>query len=115
MDFFLNFACVKAIRFIFALYVLFLAVYPCSDSQTSVDERKTGFAFVDAADYQHATDEQDSCTPFCICSCCAAHIRLALTPEIDFSNLLDNTNLNSFYFERPFLNNSQSVWQPPRI
>lgn len=115
MDFSLNFASVKAIRFIFALYVLFLAVYPCSDDQTCVDEQKAGIVLIANEDHNHATNEQDSCTPFCICSCCAAHIQLNQVANITITNLVHNTQLTTLYQEKPVLNKGSSIWQPPRI
>lgn len=113
--FFPNFALVKLIRFIFALYMLFLAVYPCSDDQTCVDEQKVGIVLVANEGHNHATNEQDSCTPFCICSCCAAHIQLNQIADITSTHLIHNTQLNTLYREKPVLNNGSSIWQPPRI
>ncbi|MFZ6011664.1 MAG: DUF6660 family protein [Bacteroidota bacterium] len=105
----------KVIRFIFALYVLFLAVYPCSDSNTCVDEQKAGVALIASDDHAHTSNEQDSCTPFCICSCCAAHIQLHKAADISFALLIHNTQLTTLYQEKPLLNTSNSIWQPPRI
>lgn len=115
MDFSFNFAFVKGIRLIFTLYVFFLAVYPCSDSNTCVDEQKAGMVLIANDDHAHTSNEQDSCTPFCICSCCAAHIQLNQVADITFSILIHNTQLATLYQEKPMLNNGNSIWQPPRI
>jgi hypothetical protein len=106
---------VKTIRFLFAIYVLFLAVYPCSDKETCADERKAGVAVVDVAAHDHSSNEQDFCTPFCICSCCAAHIRLNHVSDISVATLVHNTKIATLYFEKPLLNKAKSIWQPPKI
>ncbi|HNP94351.1 MAG TPA: hypothetical protein PKJ63_01940 [Cyclobacteriaceae bacterium] len=105
----------KVIRFIFVLYVLFLAVFPCSDSRTSMDEQKGAITFIASEGHNHATGEQDACTPFCICSCCAAQVQLHSGTEISFTNLDHNTPVTSRYLEKPLLDKTASIWQPPRI
>lgn len=105
----------KLIRFIIACYLLFLAVYPCSDRETCVDERKAGITFIESGTHNHSNEEQDFCTPFCICSCCAAHIQLNYTTDISLATLDHNTKLVTLYFERPLLNNAKAIWQPPKL
>jgi hypothetical protein len=106
---------VKVIQLLFALHVLFLAVYPCSDKETCIDEMKTGITFIDNGSHDHNTSEQDFCTPFCICSCCAAHIQVNQVSDISIATLVHNTKLATFYFQRPLLNNAKSIWQPPKL
>jgi len=106
---------VKAARFIFALYIVFMTVYPCNDQNTCADERKAGVAFVDTANHNHTSEEQDFCTPFCICSCCAAHVQLTSLFNQEFSIFAHNTKQRFLYFERSVSNTSHSVWQPPKV
>jgi hypothetical protein len=106
---------VKIGYLIFTVFVFILAVYPCRDAKTCLDEQRSGISEVSAANHSHSDQEKDLCSPFCICSCCAAHIRLTSSPEIDFTSLFHNSELHSFYWEKPFLNNGQSIWQPPKL
>ncbi|HNV30916.1 MAG TPA: hypothetical protein PKJ83_17345 [Cyclobacteriaceae bacterium] len=105
----------KVIQLLFALHVLFLAVYPCSDRETCIDEKKTGITFVDNGSHDHNTSEQDFCTPFCICACCAAHAQLNTLTSQEFSAFAHNTKQLSLYFENPVSNENHSIWQPPKL
>lgn len=113
--FFVYFCAMRVIRFLFAMYVLALAVYPCSDKETCADERKAGIVLVDNSNHAHSGSEQDVCTPFCICSCCAAHIQLSHLADISIINLVHNTKVITLYFEKPVLDNAKAIWQPPKL
>jgi hypothetical protein len=91
-----------------------MAVYPCSDGATCLDEVKAGIVNADQSDHNHGSAEEDLCTPFCICSCCAAHIQLKTSPSYGAVAPLHNTPLATAYLEKPLLTNGQSIWQPPR-
>lgn len=105
----------KAIRFLCALYIIALSVYPCSDANTCADEKENGIAFVDYEGSGHSDGEQDACTPFCVCSCCAAHIQLNYSAAASLTMPVHNTKLNTPYFEKPLLHNAKAIWQPPKI
>jgi hypothetical protein len=98
-----------------AIYILALSVYPCSDQETCADERIQGSTVVNVQDHNHTSEESDHCTPFCICSCCAAHIQLHYVSDITLVNLVHNTPIATQYLERHSLNNSKAIWQPPKI
>ena len=97
------------------MYLIVLSVYPCSDKETCADELKTSSIAVNVADHNHSDSEMDYCTPFCICSCCAANIQLNHSSEITFANLVHNTQLATLYFDKAFLNNAKAIWQPPKL
>ncbi len=105
----------RVIRFLFAIYVFALSVYPCSDKETCVDERKKGSIVVKVDDHDHSNSEMDHCAPFCICACCAAHIQLNYLSDITFTNFVHNTKVATLYVEKPLFNNSKSIWQPPKL
>jgi hypothetical protein len=104
------------IRFIFAIYILFLSVSPCNDQEIHADEQnsETGISITNA-NHNHNDDAEDACTPFCICSCCAASIQLTHITSISFAPPIHNTAVNTAYFEKPLLSNIKSIWQPPRL
>ena len=106
---------VKIVTLVFAAFLFYLAVYPCSDRDTCVDEVRFGLALSENDNHSHTTNEEDFCTPFCICSCCAAQIQLNLTDDITFTNPIHNTRVNTLYRQSTTLNNSDSIWQPPKI
>ena len=67
------------------------------------------------ADFNHDASEPELCTPFCICSCCAAHIKLNRDADLSFVNLIHNTKLITPYLEKTLVGNAVVIWQPPRI
>ncbi len=113
--FFVYVCAVRVIRFLFAMYLIALSVYPCSDKETCADELKTSSLAVNVADHNHSDNEMDYCTPFCICACCAAQIQLNQLSEVSLSNPIHNTQVVTLYFEKPLLNNAKSIWQPPKL
>lgn len=99
----------------FSIYVLMLAVYPCADQKTCVDEQRTGtVANMEMGDHNHSESETDLCSPFCFCSCCAASIRLTIGVVVP-NNYRHNTIHTIPYTDRPLLSNSHAIWQPPRL
>jgi hypothetical protein len=97
------------------MYVLALSVYPCSDKETCADELKTSSIAINVDDHNHSDSEMDYCTPFCICSCCAAQIQLNQLSDVSLSNPIHNTQVLTLYFEKPLLNNAKAIWQPPKL
>lgn len=104
----------KVAHFIFAVYILLLSVYPCSDNDTCADEQKIGITQIDTGSHHHTNSEQDLCTPFCICACCAAHIKLTFLANTDLAGVIHNTKVITPYIEKQALSNNNHIWQPPR-
>lgn len=104
----------KVRTLILTVYLLALAIYPCSDANTCTDERKDGKAKIELTQHDHSEDEGDACTPFCICSCCAATIRLT-TADVTLAEYTHHTLHIIPYTERYLLSNVHAIWQPPRL
>lgn len=104
---------VKIRTLIFTIYLLALTVYPCSDAETCADDSPSG-SKVELASHDHSQDETDQCTPFCICACCSATIRLTVT-EVILPAAFHNTTHTIPYTERPLLTNPHAIWQPPKL
>ncbi|MBI2794065.1 MAG: hypothetical protein HYX66_05370 [Ignavibacteria bacterium] len=105
----------NVVRIIFALYVLFLALNPCSDSSTYIDVGSTNIATnVNAEQYStNATD--DLCTPFCICACCSTHIQLNQVADISFAVAIHVRLAAPTCLDKPLIGNGNSVWKPPKF
>ncbi|HRK52681.1 MAG TPA: hypothetical protein PK185_02135 [Cyclobacteriaceae bacterium] len=100
---------------IFAFYILFLAVYPCSDANSRVIEQKSEIVSALQSTHLSSGMEADICTPFCICACCSAHIKISTLSDLEFSGVIHNTKANMPYLEKRFSSGNSSIWQPPRI
>jgi hypothetical protein len=103
------------IRLLFTLYIFFLSVYPCKDKETCLDEQRAGIAFTENGNHNYSNAEQDFCTPFCICSCCAAHIQLNHLSGFSFALQVHNTRQATRYFERFSPGSETAIWQPPKL
>lgn len=104
----------KLRHLLLAVYVFLSALYPCRDSDLHEDPIKDAIAVVADHDHSHSGIELDICTPFCICSCCAAHIKISVPENIEADKPEHNTKLNTLYIEHPTLDLTHSIWQPPR-
>ncbi|MEZ4945089.1 MAG: DUF6660 family protein [Cyclobacteriaceae bacterium] len=100
---------------IFAFYILFLALYPCSDANSRAIEQKSEIVSALQSTHLSSGMEADICTPFCICACCAAHIKISALSDLDFLGVIHNTKANIPYIEKKVLSGNSSIWQPPRI
>lgn len=103
----------RAIIILYTLYITCLACYPCTDSQTCVDEVKSSIVVIDTEGHEHSDAEQDHCSPFCICSCCRAQIQQPSYYFFDFHAvrlIALRYDLNTPHIQTI----SASIWQPPR-
>jgi hypothetical protein len=105
----------RSIRLLLALYILFLAVTPCSDEMVLVHEGKSISALSIKSDHNHSEADQDGCTPFCVCSCCATNIQLSHATDIALVPFFHNTKIITPYFDIPVLHGVKSIWQPPKL
>jgi hypothetical protein len=67
------------------------------------------------SDHNHSEAEQDGCTPFCVCSCCATNIQLNHATAIALVPFVHNTKIITPYFDRLVLHGVKSIWQPPKL
>src|SRR5688572_31168813 len=104
----------KAVCYILVIVIAGLSVYPCNDSDICVDDQKVSYSIVNSNDHDHSSNELDLCTPFCTCSCCAAHIQVPLTFSYNLKPSLSSTPFN--FYSSVFVDRlSYSIWQPPRL
>jgi hypothetical protein len=95
-----------------ALVIAGLSAYPCNDTDVCVDDQKFSYSILDANDFH--TSDVDFCTPFCICSCCAAHIQVPSTFTYDLEQPISSSFFVSYvavFVDRL----SYSIWQPPKL
>src|SRR5690348_13758934 len=102
------------IRLFFALYILFLSVFPCSDRNSCADEKMNGITVVETGTHNHSSSEQDFCSPFCNCACCAVSVQVTIG-NVLLPSFSHNTKALIPYQEKSLLNSPHSIWQPPRL
>ena len=100
---------------IFALYITALAVVPCSDLDNHHEEE---INLAENPEHNHDNDADDTCTPFCCCTCCGIQMTIVeyrlipvkIESGQEFSSEKVKTHITSFssrYFGE--------IWQPPQI
>lgn len=115
----LTFALVKCISTILSLYLMALAVLPCSDESgwCLFDiEAAVGVELHETDDHDHQTDCSDHCSPFCICNCCQITVRTPVKTAFSISPpssiIADQPQLKP-WFKVLILPND--IWQPPKL
>lgn len=106
---------------IFIIYMLALSLVPCGDGGGGILEIANHLF---GTEHQHLSDHEqhsndcgdDTCTPFCICSCCssALDIPTELPVRIKIPTPFPNTIPSCFQNEISF-SFDQSIWQPPKF
>lgn len=100
----------RAFYILFAFYFLSLAVVPCSDNEPCDDGCGTEMTHHESEN-DHS---EETCTPFCVCSCCAAHI---VVNTIDNQIVIASIEVRS-YCETPTSKVQGAIlpiWQPPKL
>jgi hypothetical protein len=108
------FCSVKAISILLCSYIFSLAVYPCSDSNTCQDEAKAGIELSQADDHEHSDEEQDACSPFCICQCCSTHAQQPAYFNLPATTPLFTNQVNT-YVPKKIQALPHTFWQPPKV
>lgn len=62
----------------------------------------------------HDNAEQDACSPFCICTCCATLVQLSFTSVLSFVSWESYTLLLTPYLEHIVVADTLTIWQPPK-
>lgn len=92
-----------------------LALVPCSDTANSCEDNNAVSLPVD--NHNHGEDADDSCTPFCHCSCCSISLTVfnfcsfTLTqPTVEFIEEVLYSTYSNFHSSY-----QGTIWQPPKI
>ncbi|RQO30144.1 hypothetical protein DBR32_11195 [Taibaiella sp. KBW10] len=109
----------KYSTFFFALYLLVLSLVPCSDMYNECNRKvETKAAISIAETHDHNNDQEDICSPFCVCSCCSIGIvSHHFTPPVirithPFFAPAPKISVRNSFFISNFYGN---IWQPPKL
>jgi len=101
----------KILSGLLAVYMLTLVFMPCKDECTTNSYQISS----PIQDHQeHHENEQDLCSPFCLCSCCGNPVSVSQY----YANLYELTfSVRIFhpYFENGNPAPTADMWQPPRL
>lgn len=105
----------KFFAYIFSIYILALSVMPCSDASNDCRSKTEVAERADA--HSHKSDHNDTCSPFCTCTCCGT---TASTNLGVYKLCIKKTPVSSkiTFPRRDFVlvsNFYGNIWQPPEI
>lgn len=104
----------KSLSIILVVVLTALFVLPCTDGNnnclTSSDSRSSQM------DHSHDQDSRDTCSPFCLCSCCGISMNSFQFTTGEFYTLIPvpiakKTVIRDVFFTSNYLG---SIWQPPK-
>ena len=100
----------RFIAAILSFLILSLSVMPCSDAETCDEQDKTE----QSTHHDHSEDEDDDCSPFCVCGCCGStYVAHDVTHE--FSHILTHFHTNAFSYSFLYsFDYLDTIWQPPK-
>jgi len=102
----------KAFACILSLYILILTAIPCVDVPQDSATQKVEFSQSTCNHHQH--NDIDSCSPFCVCSCCVSPISIHVY-RVSFT-CYSITRIQFVEYSSSFTSsNTDSIWQPPKL
>ena len=106
----------KFLSYILSIYLVILSCLPCADVETSNFTHTA--SKIGAKHDNHSHDqENDACSPFCICNCCG-QTTLNHQEIYVYSFLIHTVEINNFnskYHSSLIPVFSGSIWQPPQL
>ena len=106
---------------IFTIYMLALSLIPCGDGGGGIVELANHFF---GLEHQHVSDHQqhsqgcgdDTCSPFCVCSCCSSAIDIPIKLPLEEKYFPPKAvNTPSFFSSIIPFSFHDTIWQPPKL
>ena len=101
----------KVFACILSLYILILFAMPCVDVPQNHAMQKN---YLSQSTDTHQQNDSDTCSPFCVCSCCVSpitHLVYSTSFKCYSSTWIQFISYTSFFTSY----NSTSIWQPPKL
>lgn len=95
-----------------AFLVLALSVMPCADAGAAIKDGKTKSAITKTMQQDH--NDNDACSPFCHCACCAGFSINHLVASVALTQFNINSPKSSF-LPSEVIEVVLPIWQPPKV
>ena len=105
----------RIVAFILSIFVLAMAIMPCEDEFDKTVSSEVSISQIDNHSDHHSHQNEDGCTPFCICQCCGTPITVPMLFRFNDRNDLVLTEFSFHYSSLYFFDYSNGVWHPPTI
>lgn len=103
----------KLLAFILAFLVLTLSVMPCADNGNPENEGKVKTE-LSKADQRQSDQQQDDCSPFCHCTCCAGFSINHFITSVSIIPPYESNELSCF-LPSNVRAIALPIWQPPQL
>ncbi len=103
----------KFMAFFVAFLVPVLSFLPCSDYAEHGGKCNKKSSLTVTAQQHGEPGDNDGCSPFCHCACCASIAYQQVTNSFSLSDLFIK-NTSCIYMPADIIHVASEVWQPPR-
>lgn len=103
----------KFFAFIMAFLVVALSILPCADTGVGANDSKAKTELA-KSNTQKGDMQQDDCSPFCHCTCCAGFTINHFIASIAVIPPYESTTKTAF-LPVNLLDAALSIWQPPQL
>jgi hypothetical protein len=104
----------KFVGVVICLYMLLLALKPCSDSIECISITTHNKPTTEQHKHEH-NEDVEHCSPFCICACCGQLTYSTSFPDFQFSIELNKQRPSFSYDDSKVGSIALDIWQPPKI
>jgi hypothetical protein len=104
----------RLFQVILAVYMLSLSLVPCSDKENDICSVSAA-DIATHSDTSHTEDHEDTCTPFCTCSCCGSGVAFISFEGFTIAEPISSVSPNPVFDQIAVTTFNHSIWQPPKI
>lgn len=103
------------VAFILSVLILSLNCFPCNDQNDVCCEQKS-HSSEKQTPCGDTSESEESCSPFCQCSCCSAFSMVSASLNIENTGIeIAQNRVYTDYFQISTLEIALPIWQPPQL
>ena len=103
----------KMVAFILSVLIFWMTVMPCADAHDTVCHSENAISLTEGHVHTDGQDENEGCTPFCVCECCGTTVTFLALPALDIpvEEVVFAYDFHySFHYSFTF---AKALWRPP--
>jgi len=104
----------RGLTFIWATFILLLSCLPCADI-SALPHIKAKTTWTSSVDQHSNHADEDACTPFCSCACCATHSVVHAPLYVPLAAVTYANRHALFYTSNEATKILRAIWQPPKL
>lgn len=103
----------KLLNILFSIYLIALSAIPCTDVSAAEHQEEMHMEITHSE--EDHSDCEDTCAPFCTCSCCGITMAFFYPETISLAPGFSYEQKNTAFILPAFSSFNHSIWQPPKI